>query len=88
MISKLPLMLPPLRTLPRLPPGQCWSLCVSARISSSSSGPSTVSKTNIQTDQKPAQLTSERFPGFHPVFVSPHIKLIRVACRLILVLWT
>ena len=36
-------------------------------------------KVSINNPSGPVQ--SSRFPGFDPVFVSPHIKHIRVACR-------
>ena len=34
------------------------------------------------SQNKSSPVTSSLFPGYHPVFISPHIRQIRVACRL------
>ena len=45
-----------------------------------SSGRQVSSADSVTTEQK--QMPSQRFPGFDPVFVSPHIRQLRIACRL------
>ena len=78
-----------LTILPRLSSRSVLFTPRSVHLRNSSSG---LDNDNLKgdTDRKPIKvsftkpigpLQSSRFPGFDPVFVSPHIKHIRVACR-------